>query len=282
MQIVRDIAALRSALNALRREGPIALVPTMGALHAGHLALVEEAHRRARHVVASIFVNPLQFGVGEDLATYPRSEEEDAQRLAAAGCALLWVPDAAAMYPPAFATKIIVDNVSDGLCGAARPGHFSGVATVVAKLLNQVRPDIALFGEKDYQQLVVIRRMVEDLDMDVEIVGVPTQRDEDGLALSSRNAYLSPRERIAARALPTLLAEAAGDIEAGGDAAAATARVREGLLAAGFESVDYVELCDAATLAPLAAATAQGRLLAAARIGRARLIDNVAVAKEKS
>ncbi|MGQ0559276.1 MAG: pantoate--beta-alanine ligase [Sphingosinicella sp.] len=282
MQIVRDRAALRRALHALRCDGTIALVPTMGALHAGHLALVEEARRRARNVVASIFVNPLQFGAGEDFAAYPRSEVEDGEQLAAAGCALLWVPDAATMYPPGFATKIIVDKVSDGLCGGARPGHFSGVATVVAKLLNQVRPDIALFGEKDYQQLIVIRRMVDDLDMGVEIVGVATQRDDDGLALSSRNAYLSPDQRIAARSLPTLLARAANDIEAGGDAAAAVARVREGLLAAGFERVDYVELRDAATLAPLAAATAPGRLMAAARIGRARLIDNFAVAQEKS
>ena len=278
MQIVRDIEPLRSALADLRAEaGTIAFVPTMGALHAGHMALVAEARLRASHVVASIFVNPAQFGPSEDLSTYPRREASDARMLEAEGCALLWAPDASVMYPDGFATTVSVSRVSDGLDGAARPGHFDGVATVVAKLFNQVRPDIALFGEKDYQQLAVIRRMVADLDLGIEIVGVPTQRDADGLALSSRNAYLSEEERQAARALPRALGEAAGAIRGGLDVADALAAAREKLARAGFEPIDYVELRDAETLAPVTALERPARLLAAARIGRTRLIDNLPV-----
>jgi pantoate--beta-alanine ligase len=279
VQIIRDKAALRSAVAALREGGKtLALVPTMGALHAGHAALIAEARRRADHVVASIFVNPLQFGANEDLATYPRREASDARLLEAEGCALLWAPDAAEMYPEGFATTISVAGVSDGLCGAARPSHFDGVATVVAKLLLQVRPDIALFGEKDYQQLAVIRRLVADLDLDVEIVGVPTQRDADGLALSSRNAYLSDEERRAARALPRALGEAAQAMIDGAPVGETIARARAKLEAAGFGPIDYVELREAATLAPLAALDGPARLLAAAHLGRTRLIDNLAVA----
>ena len=257
--------------------GTIALVPTMGALHAGHMALVAEARRRARHVVASIFVNPKQFGANEDLASYPRREATDGAMLDAEGVALLWAPEAADMYGDGYATTVSVAGVSDGLDGAARPGHFDGVATVVAKLFNQVRPDLALFGEKDYQQLAVVRRMSADLDLDVEIVAVPTQRDADGLALSSRNIYLSDEERRAARALPRALGEAARTIGAGGAAADALATARERLAAAGFDPVDYVELRDAATLEPLAALDRAARILAAGRIGRTRLVDNVAV-----
>ncbi|HJQ15382.1 MAG TPA: pantoate--beta-alanine ligase [Allosphingosinicella sp.] len=278
MQIVRDTDALRRAVAGLRADGGrIALVPTMGALHAGHMALVAAARRVSGHVVASIFVNPTQFGPSEDLASYPRREAEDAAMLEAQGCAILWAPDAATMYPEGFSTSIRVAGVSEGLCGAARPGHFDGVATVVAKLLAQVRPDVALFGEKDYQQLAVIRRMVRDLDMAIEIIGVPTQRDADGLALSSRNAYLSAEERIAARALPRVLGETAQAIREGGDVATALAAAAAKLASAGFDAVDYVELREADTLAPLDRLDRPARLLAAARIGKTRLIDNLAV-----
>jgi pantoate--beta-alanine ligase len=278
VQTIREVDALRKAVAALRREGgAVALVPTMGALHDGHRALVAEAARRARHVVVSLFVNPMQFGPNEDLDSYPRREAEDSALLEEAGCAILWAPGRAAMYPDGFSTSIAVGGPSDGLDGAARPGHFDGVATVVAKLFNQVRPDVALFGEKDYQQLAVIRRLVRDLDLDVEVVGVPTQRDADGIALSSRNAYLSAEERIAARALPIALAEAASALTDGSDVATALAGARERLEAAGFTPVDYVELRDAETLAPLDRLDRPARLLAAARMGRARLIDNLAV-----
>ena len=278
MQTVRDIDTLRRAVAELRGQGgTVAFVPTMGALHAGHMALVAEGRRRARHLVASIFVNPTQFGPNEDLSTYPRREASDARLLEETGCDLLWAPDVEAMYPAGHATMISVAGVSEDLDGAARPGHFAGVATVVAKLLNQVQPDVALFGEKDYQQLAVIRRMVRDLDLPVEIVGVPTQRDADGLALSSRNAYLTEEERRAARALPRALGEAAGAIQAGGDVEAALAAARDKLVKAGFDQIDYVELRDAETLAPAGDAARPARLLAAARIGRTRLIDNLAI-----
>ena len=278
MQTVRDLESLRAAVGAFRQAGQsVALVPTMGALHAGHIALVEEARRRADRVVASIFVNPTQFGPGEDLAAYPRKETADAAMLEAAGCALLWLPPVEAMYPPGFATTVSVSGVTEGLDGAARPGHFDGVATVVTKLFNQVRPDLALFGEKDWQQLAVIRRMVADLDMALKIVGVPTQREEDGLALSSRNAYLSPEERDAARALPRALGEAARTIAAGGDVPAALAKAVATLEKAGFGPIDYLTLHDGETLAPVSALDRPARLLAAARLGRTRLIDNLPV-----
>ncbi|MGZ8310887.1 MAG: pantoate--beta-alanine ligase [Allosphingosinicella sp.] len=278
MQIIREIGALRRAVAALRgAAGRIALVPTMGALHAGHMVLVEEAKRRADHVVVSIFVNPMQFGANEDLSTYPRREAEDARLLDEGGCAILWAPDVAAMYPEGFATTVSVAGVSEDLDGSARPGHFDGVATVVCKLFNQVDPDIALFGEKDYQQLAVIRRMARDLDLHLEIVGVPTVRDPDGLALSSRNAYLSAGQRAAALALPRALDEAARAIAGGAAPDDALASARRRLAEAGFDPVDYVELRDADTLAPLAALDRPARLLAAARLGRTRLIDNVPV-----
>jgi len=283
VQIIRELGPLRRALAALRAGGGrVALVPTMGALHAGHLALVAEARRRAAHVVASIFVNPLQFGPNEDLDAYPRREAADAAMLAEAGCALLWAQDATEMYPDGFATTVSVAGVGEGLCAAARPGHFDGVATIVAKLFHQVAPDVALFGEKDYQQLAVVRRMVRDLDLAVEIVGVATERDTDGLALSSRNAYLSEAERAAARALPRALGEAARAIAAGAPVAAALDDARRRLAAAGFEPIDYVELRDAETLAPMASLDRPGRLLAAARLGGTRLIDNLAVSPARN
>lgn len=278
MQTIRQLESLRETIASLRGAGArIALVPTMGALHAGHIALIEAAKLVADSVVASIFVNPLQFAPGEDLARYPRRELQDARMLADAGCALLWMPGVDDMYPAGFASSISVGGVSEGLDGAARPGHFDGVATVVAKLFNQVGPDIALFGEKDFQQLAVIRRMVTDLNLPIEIVGVPTQRDDDGLALSSRNIYLAPEDRARAIALPRALGVAARVISQGGDAASAVATARDALLAGGFDSVDYVELVDAETLAPLPDPARPRRLLAAARIAGTRLIDNIAV-----
>ncbi|GEM72569.1 pantoate--beta-alanine ligase [Sphingomonas aquatilis] len=277
MQTVRDLAGLRDAVAAFRAEGAtIALVPTMGALHAGHMALVEAARRPGTKVIASIFVNPKQFGPNEDLARYPRREAADARLLADHGCDLLWAPPVEVMYPEGFATNVSVSGVSDGLDGAARPGHFDGVATVVTKLFNQTRADVAYFGEKDFQQLAVIRRFVADLDMAIEIIGVPTQRDDDGLALSSRNIYLDEEQRAKAIALPRALGVAARSIARGDDPEGALAEARGALVAAGFE-VDYVALADAETLAESPAADRPRRLLAAARMGTTRLIDNVAV-----
>lgn len=278
MQIIRDADALKRELDALRADGAtIAFVPTMGALHEGHLALIAEAKLRATHVVASIFVNPTQFSATEDLGTYPRREAADAALLDAAGVAILWAPDVETMYPDGPEATIKAGSAAKGLDGASRPGHFDGVATVVARLFDQVRPDIALFGEKDYQQLAVIRQLVEARKLPIEIVGIPTQRDADGLALSSRNAYLSEEERTAARALPRALGEAAAAIEAGGDVAEALEKAKARLEAAGFDPVDYVALHDAETLAPMAVLDRPARLLAAARMGRTRLIDNLPV-----
>jgi pantoate--beta-alanine ligase len=274
MQIVHHLPDLRRAIADLRRGGaPLALVPTMGALHAGHMALVDAARASGAKVVASIFVNPKQFGPNEDLSRYPRPAEADKALLVAHGCDLLWMPGVDDMYPAGFATNVSVSGVSDGLDGAARPGHFDGVATVVGKLFNQVRPDSAYFGEKDFQQLAVIRRMVADLDFGLEIVGVPTVREADGLALSSRNIYLSADERGRAVALPRALAEAKRAIEAG--EADAIPAAMTSLAAAGFVT-DYVALVDAETLAEPRAGKPR-RLLAAARLGTTRLIDNLAV-----
>ena len=282
MQILREISDLRRSVEALRKTGSIALVPTMGALHAGHMALVAEAKRRSDHVVASIFVNPMQFGPNEDLAAYPRREAQDADMLAQAGVALLWAPSADALYPEGFAATVSVRGVSEPLDGAARPGHFDGVATVVAKLFNQVGPEIAVFGEKDYQQLLVIRRLVSDLDLPTRIVAVPTERDEDGLALSSRNLYLSAEQRRAAVALPRALGRAASAIAGGGPVDEALRAAEGSLASAGFEKVDYFELRDAETLAPMTALDRPGRLLAAAWLGGTRLIDNLPVAPARS
>ncbi|WP_425229219.1 pantoate--beta-alanine ligase [Sphingomonas sp.] len=277
METVREPAALRAAMAAWRTDGErVALVPTMGALHAGHLALIDAARAAKMRVVASIFVNPKQFGAGEDLGRYPRRETADSRLLLDAGCDLLWLPPVDVMYPDGFATNITVSGVSERWDGAVRPGHFDGVATVIAKLFNQVTPDAAFFGEKDWQQLQVIRRLVADLDLTVEIVGVPTQRDDDGLALSSRNIYLSPDERAAATALPRALGEAARAIGRGDDADAVLAQAHAALDAAGF-AIDYLALTDAETLTPGPAAGRPRRLLAAARIGTTRLIDNIAI-----
>ena len=277
MHVHRDLAGLRAALAQERADGrSVSFVPTMGALHGGHVALVEAARLPGVAVVASIFVNPKQFGPNEDLSRYPRREMADISLLTEAGCDHLWLPPVEAMYPDGFATSIAVSGVSEGLDGAARPGHFDGVATVVAKLFNQVRPDRAYFGEKDFQQLAVVRRMATDLDFGIDVVGVPTQRDDDGVALSSRNIYLDADERQRAVALPRALGIAARTIAGEGDVAKALHDARTMLEGAGFTG-DYVTLVDAETLAENPPADRPRQLLAAARIGATRLIDNIAI-----
>lgn len=282
MQTIRHLDPLKKMVNDLRGVGRrIALVPTMGALHAGHMALVTQAKMISDDVIVSIFVNPIQFGPNEDLSRYPRQEAQDAALLAEAGVTSLWLPDVEVMYPQGFATTVSVARLGDGLCGAARPGHFDGVATVVAKLLTQVQPDIAVFGEKDWQQLAIIRRMVIDLNLGVEIIGAPIVRDDDGLALSSRNAYLSVEERGAALALPRSLQGAVAQIETGASIPSVLEQAKTAILRAGFAAVDYVALVDAASLEPLQVLDKEARILAAARMGTTRLIDNFPVRHKK-
>ena len=280
LPVVRSIAALRQTVSGWRRQGfTVGFVPTMGALHEGHLTLVREAGRRADRVVASVFVNPTQFAAHEDLGTYPRQEAKDAELLAGAGCHLLFAPAVEEMYPAGATTTISVGGPAEGLEGAFRPQMFGGVALVVAKLLNQVQADVAVFGEKDWQQLMVVRRLVRDLDIPTDIVGSPTMRDGHGLALSSRNAYLSGPELAIARQLNGVLAEA-GLAAASGAALETVERdAREALLQAGFSHVDYVAVRRADDLAGFEAGRvdAPGRILAAAWLGRTRLIDNMAV-----
>jgi len=258
-------------------QGTVALVPTMGALHAGHMALIAEGKKRADKVAASIFVNPAQFGPNEDFGRYPRQEETDARMLEEAGCDLLWVPAVHDIYPDGFSTRVSVSGVSELWEGEARPGHFDGVATVVAKLLLSVRPDQAMFGEKDFQQLAVIRRMVKDLNLSVEIVGVPTVREADGLALSSRNAYLSPEERQQATGLPRVLQASRAAILSGTPVPEVLHEACASLRDGGFSRIDYFALVDADSLEPLEEPKGAMRLIAAATIGTTRLIDNFAV-----
>jgi len=276
VQTVRTSEELTAA-RAKLGDATVALVPTMGALHAGHMALIAEAKRRADKVVASVFVNPAQFNDAGDLARYPRTEAEDARMLKAQGCDLLWLPRAEDIYPQKFATTVHVAGVSERWEGAHRPGHFDGVATVVAKLLLSVKPDVALFGEKDFQQLAVIRRMVMDLNIAGEIVGVPTVRDADGLALSSRNALLSADERQRAAAFPAALEQARDAIRRGDPEGPAIDQAVNLLRNAGFSRVDYFVLVDAETLEPVAHPQGETRLIAAAVIGTTRLIDNLSV-----
>lgn len=274
---VRTVGDLRAELAKWRKAGEtIALVPTMGALHQGHLSLVALAKEKAGRVVVSIFVNPIQFGPREDFHLYPRDEAGDLAKLAAAGADLVFIPDVAEMYPPAFSTRVNVGDLTEDLCGAARPNHFDGVATVVSKLLLQCVPDLAIFGEKDYQQLLVIKRMVRDLNIPVEILGGPIMRERDGLALSSRNAYLSPAERKIAPLLHQTIAEVAADLAQGRGADDAAEAGRFKLEAAGFR-VNYVAVRDPETLKPLHGPVKQARVLAAVFLGKTRLIDNVPV-----
>ncbi len=273
--VVRRVADLRARVSTWREGGEsIGLVPTMGALHAGHLSLVQAAKKENGRAIATLFVNPTQFGPKEDLAAYPRDEAADRRLLGEAQCDLLFAPEVSEMYPRGFATTVSVAGLTEHLCGPHRPGHFAGVATVVAKLLNQAQADRAYFGEKDFQQLQVIRRMARDLDIATAIVGVATVREADGLALSSRNRYLSPQERRQASAFPRLLRQAARNLADGREAAGETEAIRQGLSDAGFRQVDYVTLADRDTLQPLARAGEGARLFAAAWLGRTRLIDN--------
>lgn len=276
MNTLESIPALRQFVKDCRRKGKtIAFVPTMGALHDGHIELVRQGLARADICIPYIFVNPKQFAPTEDLASYPRTLEADLQKLSAAGANAVYLPQPKDVYPDGFATRIIVNGVAAPLEGEFRPVMFEGVATVVAKMLLQCLPDIALFGEKDWQQLQVIGRLVLDLDIPVEIIGVPTVRDANGLALSSRNAYLTPAQYDIAIRLNKILRAAADEVSAGGDIAAAEANARSALLDAGFEKVDYVSIRNAQMLQPPVAGDRSLRVLAAAWLGKARLIDNL-------
>lgn len=280
MKIIKTIKNLRFAVKEFRNNGKvIALVPTMGALHDGHLTLVREAQKISDAVIVSIFVNPTQFGEGEDLDSYPRQLEEDAEKLKALNVSIIWAPEPKTVYPEGFATSMHIKGLDDNLCGEKRPGHFDGVILIVSKLFNQTDADIAFFGEKDYQQLAIIKQMTRDLDFDIQIVGVPTVRNADGLALSSRNAYLSDEERRAATALPNALKEAAEAIK--DDATNIDVVLKNAhnkMLDAGFQEIDYINFVDAKSLQSLKKWDGrEARLLAAAFIGSTRLIDNLSI-----
>ncbi|MER9670766.1 pantoate--beta-alanine ligase [Mesorhizobium sp. M0203] len=278
--IVRSVAQLRQIVAAWRREGVrIAVVPTMGVLHEGHLSLVRAALVKADRVIVTLFVNPKQFNSQADLAAYPSTEDEDAAKLAPLGAHLLYAPDAEEMYPAAFATTVSVSGVSEGLCGAFRPGHFDGVATVVAKLFLQTSADFGFFGEKDFQQLQLVRRMARDLDIPITIVPCPTVREADGLALSSRNVRLSPAERAVAPELPSVLLETAERLARGSPVLPTLAEARAAILAAGYREVEYLELRDEADLRPMTSLDRPARLLVAAWLGGTRLIDNVRISR---
>jgi pantoate--beta-alanine ligase len=278
-----DLTSLRRQVDGWRAKGlTVGFVPTMGALHAGHVSLIETAMAQADRVVASIFVNPMQFAPGEDLDTYPRTLEADALKLAAAGCHLLYVPTPETMYPQGFSSAVTVEGPATGLETEARPHFFEGVATVVLKLFNRVRPDIAVFGEKDYQQLLVIRRMVEDLDLPIRVVAGETLRESDGLAMSSRNAYLSAPERMQAGRLNVILRDLAHAISDGEPVADALHHATE-IAAQVFDDIDYLEVRDAETLYELGGGPLDGpaRVLAPVRVGKTRLIDNMGAAPDR-
>lgn len=283
LPVARTVGSLRTIVSRWRQNGEsVALVPTMGALHRGHLALVEKARAASDRVVVSIFVNPAQFAAHEDFGDYPRTEREDIEKLKPIGVDLIYGPAASEMYKPDFSTSIVVGGVSEGLCTLTRPHFFGGVALVVAKLLLQCLPDIAIFGEKDYQQLLVIRRMVRDLNIPVEILSGPTEREKDGLAISSRNVYLSGQERARAVELSRTLKEIVVAVERGGDIRSALAAGEARLKKAGFDPVDYLEVCDAVTLEPLTDLTCDARVLGAAHLGQTRLIDNFPISSAGS
>ncbi len=276
--ILRGVAGLREQVGTWRKSGEtIALVPTMGALHEGHLSLMRLARSQADRVLASIFVNPAQFGPGEDFDRYPRTEAEDLSKLATVGVDAAFVPSVREMYPEGFATRVHIDRLGDVLCGAHRPGHFDGMALIVVKLLTSALPDVAIFGEKDYQQLQIIRRFTADLNIPVRILGGAIEREADGLALSSRNRYLSPEQRKTAVALSAALRAVRDAVKAGGDPSQAAAKAREDVLKAGFDSVDYIEVRDPATLELVTDPGKPARVFGAARLGATRLIDNWAV-----
>lgn len=276
--IVSTLKSLREKTALWRAEGArIAVVPTMGALHAGHLSLVTQAAARADRIIVTLFINPRQFNSPADFAAYPRTELQDAAKLAGTAADILYVPDAEQMYPPGFATRVVVDGLGDGLCGAHRPGHFEGMATVVAKLLIQTAADVAMFGEKDFQQLRIVQRMAADLDLTIDIVGCPTLREDSGLAMSSRNARLSASGRHAASAIFRILSQCGQALSRGGPIGPILERGRHDLLSAGFQSVEYLELRASDDLAPLQRPTSAARLLVAAWLDGVRLIDNVAV-----
>lgn len=277
LKTVRTVKELRKHVAKWRADGKsMALVPTMGALHDGHLGLVKLAKKKADKAIVSIFVNPTQFAPTEDLSRYPRDEAGDLQKLESVDADLVWAPDVAEMYPEGFSTAIAPGSAAEGLEGAIRPHHFGGVATVCCKLFSQVTPDIAIFGEKDYQQLIVLRQMVRDLNLPLKLIGAPTRRAKDGLALSSRNAYLSEAERAIAPELHAALAALSAEVGSGADIAAGIANAKVRLLTVGFASVDYIEVRDAETLQPIERADGRPlRILAAVRLGKTRLIDNV-------
>ncbi len=277
LAVVRTVADLRRTVAAFRKAGrTVGLVPTMGALHEGHISLVKGALQRGDIPVTSIFVNPTQFGPNEDFAAYPRDEQGDFDKLRDAGCRIVFAPSKDEMYPGQQLTTVTVTGITDGLCGPLRPGHFQGVATVVSKLLLMAMPDRAFFGEKDYQQLQVIKRMVRDLSMPFEIVGMPTVREADGLAMSSRNRYMNPTERAVATGLYRELNAVAKAVRAGASCTAATAEASEALLAGGFDKIEYLTVVDAESLKPLEKVSGPARVIAAVRLGRTRLIDNIA------
>lgn len=276
--VVRDMDSLQKQLLALAKQNKrVALVPTMGALHAGHMALVAEAQKHADAVIVSIFVNPMQFGQNEDFDKYPRMLEADVKKIDEAGGALVYAPSAEDIYPPGFITTVSVGELGNILCGASRPGHFDGVATVVTKLLVRMLPHVAVFGEKDYQQLCVIRRLAYDLDIPVEIVGLPTVREADGLAMSSRNAYLSPEERKLAPKLHFSLVQTAGRIVHGNTPVSEALKDGIALLTTLGFKVDYLELREAGTLRAMDTFDAPARLLCAGWLGKTRLIDNISM-----
>lgn len=280
METVRTVADLRARVHAWRGAGErIALTPTMGALHEGHLSLVTLGLAHAERVVATIFVNPTQFGANEDLTAYPRDEARDAAMLERAGCDLIFAPSLDEMYPPGFSTRVRVEGLTDCLCGKARPTHFDGVAQVVTKLLNQAQADVAIFGEKDWQQLAVIRRLTRDLDIPTRIVGAPIVREADGLAMSSRNRYLDDVQRAIAGQLNKVIIAAAGQVASGSPVGVEMAAAVAALKSVGFEQVDYVECRGADDLARVDSydPVHPARVFAAASLGRARLIDNVPV-----